>query len=1034
MNTFTFAEKLREYRPLLLACEAIGWFHMAGKAKIEFLRKQGRIQSYEEKLWHKEETPPFSWDDLLGWLKLRFSSIPEPEQVWPSTFDLFTERHADGDCGLLGLLQAAHGIVSGVEKNLPKSTSVYLNQDITHMWLSSPWGHPKRHLLANPPEILTPHGWRQLVAEIRRVLEEAQSLGTQSSSNVCDWQRWRDAAIGPKSFIRRAFLSTLAETRLPTNDVTLWDQSYVAAVLFKSAVAGAILEETNFPWKWQDIAQRLGIDLRTRRGRERNLEELSKEVRRSILNFLKTYTNWRLLTISIGTDHYEARAVKIGDWTGTQQVIEQFFSNVARLIEVDLAVGSLLYRDSSVVVFSFPGERSDESSTPASWIEGWEEWLQQEVDTLAKNLDMETPPMVKLSEPTRSLVPLVKERKKALNTLVVPVHRKWNIRCEVSDEARGNVCPVCQVRLNGDPTNKNKPCQVCRERRHHRLDSWLSGEFGQDTIWLAEVADSNDRVALVTFSLDIEPWLAGVRVDSLRAQAIPDWRRFNPNLAGHPNPIDFANSYETLKNEIKNRLPSYNSGDYLLQSLQAGYKNAGEWPLFFFNIVEDRADAPKWESLNNDKRAAWLAHQLFRKLPSPGRLYRFWRQTEFFFQDILREMREIASRDENRWRTRRLVIKPDMDDDHHERWNDRLLYNGIYNGAPVSLIYLRELEGFITACNLARLLEPTDKKSSLKEQTQNQEIFLRAEDHFKDVIPLKIKRIEEPRRIHAHLAVYHPVIPLELSPLRFRVLVPLNVASDCVDYVISRWQEEFARVWERLPLRIGVVAFSRKLPFRAVIEATRNLEEDLLKKEEIWCVEDKEVREGIVALNFQRPDGQVTLRTVPITMPDGRFDAFYPYMAVEDRDVRYPYDFQHPEGQVYRHAKDLGHGDRVKVCPACVATVFLDSSYRRFEKFTPRYLEDWLKMREVWQLLERAAPSQTALRGLQAELIKLQVQWHTPNGTNVPADLWEDTIRSLIARHLEVQGTVLEILTKAGANGLLQWAMEWHIAVLKQKV
>jgi hypothetical protein len=56
------------------------------------------------------------------------------------------------------------------------------------------------------------------------------------------WLAWRESAIGKDSFIRRAFLSTLAETRLPNNDVTLWDQSYVAAALFKSAVARAAVQ------------------------------------------------------------------------------------------------------------------------------------------------------------------------------------------------------------------------------------------------------------------------------------------------------------------------------------------------------------------------------------------------------------------------------------------------------------------------------------------------------------------------------------------------------------------------------------------------------------------------------------------------------------------------------------------------------------------------------------------------------------------------------------------------------------------------
>ncbi len=444
---------------------------MAGKARVEFLRRHGgeNDNGYQERKWHQQESPPFPWDDLLGWVKQRYNS-GNLADAWPNTFATFTEKHGGrgaSDPGLLGLLQAGHGTVSGVEKNLPASTSDYLDQTIPHMWLSSPWGHPKRNLLADPPEILSPQGWRQLVNEIRRVLEELCHLGTQNVQDVALWQRWREGAIGEGSFIRRAFLSTLAETRLPNNDVTLWDQSYVAAALFKSAVAGALLDPSPSLTE-QDIEKRL-------RTQVANWNNLGNKRQQMVNSYLKNNTRWRLLTVALGTEHYEARAVKIGDWTGAQGTIEEFFRRVATLVEVDLAVGSLLYRDSSVAVFSFPGERFDET-VPADWLNGWARWLQEQVEEIARDLDLETP--LCAPEPaTRSLVPLVEEWREAQKTVAVPVHRRWDIRWLIPSEAHGHVCPVCQVRLNGDPTDKGKPCRVCRDRRHHRRDAWLQANW-----------------------------------------------------------------------------------------------------------------------------------------------------------------------------------------------------------------------------------------------------------------------------------------------------------------------------------------------------------------------------------------------------------------------------------------------------------------------------------------------------------------------------------------------------------------------------
>jgi len=1024
MSAFQPAEALREHRPLLLACEAIGWFHMAGKARRDFLRKHGgdNIQ-YDERKWHDLETPPFPWDDLLEWVK-RLCGSDVSSDAWPGSFAVFTEKHRDRNPGLLGLLQAAHGIVSGVEKNLPAPTSRYLNQTLLHMLLSSPWGHPKRNLLADPPEILTPQGQQQLVGEIRRVLEEARTRGTQEVQDVALWKCWREQAIGEGSFIRRAFLSTLAETRLPNNDVTLWDQSYVAAALFKSAVAGALLQEkNNFPWN------------------DRNI---------------KSNTRWRLLTVAIGAEHYEARAVKIGDWTGAWGTIQEFFDRVAELVVVDLVIGSLLYRDDSVAVFSFPGERFDEK-VPASWLKGWKEWLSDEIDSIAQGLDLETPPIVRLSEPTRSLVPIIKEREEALKVVAIPVQKQWDVRWTVPAEDRGHVCPVCQVRLNGDPTSKTKPCRVCKDRRQHRRDDWLKGNLGFDTIWFEEVADRNDRLALLTFSLDLGPWLNGERVDSLRAQAIPEWAKFNPVLSSQPNPIAATGLMDKLINELKQRFRDpqnpqqfkFDENDILFANLQEGYRhykrinrkypsekdqeyNERLWRLFFEAIVEDRTptEKPEWDTLPDDQRAAWLAHQLFVKLASPGRVYRFWREAEEFFQNLLREFRQVASRNANPWRMRRLVLIPINKDG----WSDLTLYDGRWRGHPLSLLYVESLGGFVTVSNLARLLQPTESKETF----QNDVIRLQEEDRFGRARDMQVKDVHELRKPHSHLGVYAPVIPVEISPLRFRVLVPLEAASECVDLALKWWKERFARVWDRLPLRVGVVAFPRTLPYQAVVEATRNLEDALEgpQEQESWEVGEVERRAGVTALRLKRKDHRSVLRVIPTVMLDGRDDVFYTYVVVEDRDLRYPRDFRHPEdGRIYRHVADLRPGDRVRVYPARTVTLFMDSAAARFADLEVRYLEEWEKMRETWELLQRAAPSQTALQRLRSELGRIEEDWCAPYGSlTAPGDLRRDTYRAVLAHHLECQGAALKSLTAAAMNGWLRWALDWHLTVLKENL
>lgn len=1021
MTGFQPPNTLRQHRPLLLACEAIGWLHMTGKAKSDFLREHGgQKDNYDYKKWHEQENPPFPWNDLLQWVNNNYQKSSANNIEWPATLTAFISEHAAGKSkpNLVGLLQAGHAMASGIEKNLPAATSKYLGQDVTHMWLSTAFGHPVRNLLADPPELLTDVGWKRLLEQIEQLLTVLKQLGDNSLPNDIDgWWRWRDGAVGPEGWLRKAFTTTLAETRLPNNDVTLFDQSYVAAALFKSAAAGAILEGSSFPWSSNGLKQQT-------RG-------------------LKQQTRWRLLTIGIGADHYEARAVKIGDWTGARLALDEFFTKVCKLVEVDLAVGSLLYRDGETCVFSFPGERFGHDKQGRQGgdlqIADWQSWLSEQMDGYARGANLEMPPYCHISEPSRSLVGMTAEIQKARETMAVPLHRNWQIPGQ--DSSAGHVCPVCLVRRSRSATDKQMPCNPCKARRTHRLKMWLEGEFGSDSIWISEVADANDRVALVTMGLDIEPWLDGTRLDALRTQAIPEWRKFNPALKNQPNPIDPSTCFGSLFQHIKGKLASFDKTDSVLSNLQEGYQCEKDWPSFFSKIVEDRTDSPQWDAIDENGRAGWLTHQLFCKLASPGRIYRFWRQAEDFFKALLAEFREISAADQNRWRVRRLVIKPD--NGSSGSWEDRKTYSGRYGDAPVRFLYREQSKDFLTICNLARLLKPEQDKDWLCEITRQIPLELKADDSV-EVMKLKVQSAAD---ASGALGVYHPVIPLELSPMRFRVLLPLEAVSGCVDRTIEAWRDQFARVWSRLPLRIGVVAFPRMTPFQAVIEAARNIADDLGKvkdhdgvkenEPETWRVSGCETREGVTALSIKSLDHrQELLQTIPIRLPDGREDVFYPYLAVEDKQVRFPLDFQHPDGHVLRHAKDLRSGDGVFVHPSLIATIFMDGTARRFEPLSLRQLTEWLRMRDLWRLIGRHAPSQTALRGAWSEIVDRRKAWQGLDGKWLEGGktAWLDFARAVFHERLGVRGACLETLVEAAGDGLLDWSLEWHMSVLKKQV
>jgi CRISPR-associated Csx11 family protein len=1017
MSSQSCLGRLRDYRSFLLTMEVIGWLHMAGKADVRFLFDHGGIQTgykyenwFQESLYRSfkskfdsESSSSCELDTLFAPLKCitdTYKKDPNekrlPKEAWPARIDEFFTEHRKQSSGLLGLLQAAHGMVSGIEKNVPRETARYLQQDVTHMWLSSAFGFPERNLLVDEPPILHEHGRKEILREVEAILRWLQQHSTKGANNTADeWWKWREEV---RQRLQTIFTQTLAETRLPNNDVTLWDQSYVTAALFKSAVAGALLEQ-EFPWNCQE---------------------------------LKRVTRWRLLTVAMNVDHYENRAVRIGDWTGARAEIDEFFTEARKMIEVELAIGSLLYRDTGIMVFSFPGERFD--SKYQLPIDDWQSCILRGLDELAQERKLETPPYCAIGGPTRSLVSMAAEIERARKQVAVPIFRDWAIHGS-NAASGGHVCPICLIRRNGKPDDKQRPCKVCGERRENRLDKWLNGSNQDfpDTIWINEVADENNRLALITVSLDLEPWTNGKRLDAFRTQAIYECLRHNPELCDPKSDPNSKEPYLSMFRYAKKRISGgeYCKKDSVLKRLHGGYAYEKSWPDFYAKIVEDRSDdAPPWDKLDNEQRAKWVVHQIFCKLPSPGRIYRFWRQAEGFFEEELAKFKEIVSRHSNRWRVRRLSITPK--EDPNVGWEDYMSYEGDWHGSSIDLLYVKG--SFVTTCNLARLLKSEKVKEAIKKKQGKIELF----DDKGRSRTLEIENVEKATgQGIGPLGVYSPLIPLEVSPARFRVLVPLATAAECVDRLIVDWEERFARVWGRLPMLVGVVAFPRKLSLQAVIEASRNLEDELdsHSKEEKWQVEKAQL-ENANAILFLRQagTGQTLQCTIPLTLPDGRLDVFYPYFAVEDTEVRHVLDFRHPNGQVYRHVSDLKPHDIVSLTPPRIATLFMDTAAKRFEIPQPRLFTDWSAMRCLWSTVASAAESMASLRFVWDELKRSRESWIASRTNEEGLHVWQAFSRTVISKHLGLSGADLEQVVEAARSGLFEWCLDWHISVLGEGI
>lgn len=971
-------QPLRDQRAALLTCEAVGWLHMAGKAHPDFLRQQASDATSGGTTWNE-----LTWASNLY---SRFGTLPAFGIQVIAPKDLF-EKHRGRNDGVLGLLQAAHAMASGIEKNTPAD---YQKQPSAQTWLTSAFGHPVQNLSNSPPPAVLGTGdWSNLEQRIGAFIDDLVAR-TKDANDIAAWGAWRAGAIGSTGWLREAFARTLAETRVPNNDVTLWDQSFIAAALFKAAAAGAVASGNAFDW---------GIGS-------------------------KSNTRWRVLTVGIGAEHYEARAVRIGDWTGTRDAIAAFFDEVCAFIEVDLAIGACVYRDERTLSFTFPGQRSDaQGSVDDALAKALQASIEKQIDDLAMLHAFETPPVVLLSDSTRSLIATSRELSEARRVLEVPVHRAWSIAVDGSNGK--HICPVSLVRA-GEPSytqsdRKQDVSRSCYDRRTGRRATWE--KEGGDTIWISEVADDHDRVALLTFSLGLEDWLNGAHVDSLRVQSVVEWRANNPSLTA----IDASTPRDSLRSHIGGyvKAPQLNNGklsDAVLRTLNDGFAHETALKDFFQKVVEDRAGAPGWPSLDGATRAAWLTHQLFRKNASPGRVHRFWRTTRAFFAEALSEFRLLVSRDSGiRTHRVRLALSGDT---------TGLRIGEVYAGhlptapnAPFEI--LRRASDFVTVCNLARVLGPDGEPARLRGTS----FEARGDDGQR-----RSFTIDDAVAAEGALASYRPLIVLEENPERFRVLVPLASEAACVEHVVAKWRREMARVWDRLPLRVGVVVFPRKMPFQAVIEATRNVEDDLAAGgAERWRVRQVATQLATTTLSFERPDQGQEVVEVPEHLADGRVDVYYPNVAVFSTE-REPHDFTapRPDGSsvVYRRASELKADDEICVEPSRFSSVFLDSTARRFEPVRVYPLSEWDRRRTLWDQVRIAVPSPTAARAVEQALREARERWTDAEGV-LDEVVWSDWVRAVLANEWSARDQDFQDLEQAARDGLLERVLTWHLHVLK---
>lgn len=284
---------------------------------------------------------------------------------------------------------------------------------------------------------------------------------------------------------RELFSNILGETRIPFNDVTLWDHSFNVATFAKSLFCKVLIEYHSA---------------------ERSAENCYKLPCRKGITFLK---------IAFDREALLQKAHISSDIWGFNEEISLLMDQVREEFENSLCIGNEIYRDHSTMLFSIP--LLDEGIR-----EKFEAELADVLETLiseaisAKKLElMPFECSVQAFEVPEEKRPdigrqLVLHSGKLLNSAARFHHALKPLQTIAGEIHPGRVCDICSLRnAKGGRNNDDYLCPVCEKRRK---------EYSREGIEKLVPTDENKLAYLF-----IEPDLNSLRDGTLFAEAYKDY-------------------------------------------------------------------------------------------------------------------------------------------------------------------------------------------------------------------------------------------------------------------------------------------------------------------------------------------------------------------------------------------------------------------------------------------------------------------------------------------------------------------------------
>ncbi len=997
-------DKLAENRVPILLAEIGAYLHLIGRFSEKFIYAQAEDATDPEKDFNYEkvcDNPDFfentgldgllkdqSWESLINAFK-NLSNTGELSSHKIKSFSEFIEKHTWGNKpkGLCKILADAHGIVSGIDKALA-GRGESGKQRKAYTFKATAFGYEKEIELAKNPELK-----KILFQKIKENLDNIKNRQDISYKEYLEFV----------STMKENYPKTIGETRRPINEISLYDYAHTIASLMKSNLAKIIIDGWYEP---------------------------------------KGKSKWRILKINVDVLGLLSKGLKIGDILGYRREIKEIYDEIKRIVEFEYPLGNEIYRDSTGIYFSCPD------------VDDVDKLKSEIIDKLKdlNKLDFSLHIEISDQKGSRSMVILAKEREKSLEKISYPhigdmeyLEKEFEESLNAGGE---DICPVCKIRLKPEREDR---CKKCENRYQGRAKIWIANP--RETIWLDEVADKNDRVALIVGQFDLRKWLSGEFVGTFVSQTFDEWKDVCVNRNCTEKVSDVCSRLN-----IKNILELERGFENLFnnpQSLDDDWKKIcgsfiGIKPKDFINdfwspIAERDATGKELTPTDNSEKAKRLIKLLFRKHPSPARIYRIWKTTQEFINETIFGKILKGYNWNSEPRRQRIQLKIEPNPDIIEGATCDIDVDGL-RFSPVCID--RENGIFVSTINLEILKKFGESANEISEKLNERRIKVKTEKDrtWKDKKAGKLFKITEARPADEKFQSYLPYVKIYHFPDQFMVLVPAYEALDIAEMILNEYEIQFSKVRDRLPFHIGIIAFHRKTPLYAAMDAGKRLLEAFkreTKTESAEVISIKDVEDEKLRKSKELTIKVESYSSIPLkwrisysTGDPDQEDLWHPYIRFDgdgsDRNLYFDYT---GNGDYVVHVKEIKENDKIKIEPSYFRLFYLENAADRFRVDEDLKLLDHIHyLKKLWEEIESKLKSKTW------SISQIYAYWEEVRKRRQEYDenTFEKFVKAALTNILEIKPQkdkeLFDLFFQATIGRSLDLCLYWNFQVRKIKL